>query len=92
MLPQFEDSPQLAVGSFNLAHKIQVLNYVFTPSSENHCDIALVSKKNKGIHLASWKKGDLCTLIEIQKSSAKYKNRPRQSKWLQVAKTLTKTN
>ena len=48
--------------------------------------------KNKGSSLASWKKNDLCTLIEIHKSSAKYKNRPRTPKWLQMAKTLSKTS
>jgi len=48
--------------------------------------------KNKGVSLASWKKNDLCTLVEIHKSSSKYKNRPRAPKWLDMAKTLTKTN
>ena len=51
-----------------------------------------VIQRNKGKYLASWKKNDMCTLIEIHKSSAKYKNRPRQSKWLEMAKTLSKTN
>ena len=47
--------------------------------------------KNKGKHLAEWKKNDICTLIEIQKSSAKYKTRPREPKWLKMAQTLSKT-
>ena len=51
-----------------------------------------VIQKNKGKYLASWKKNDICTLIEIHKSSAKYKNRPRQPKWLEMAKALSKTN
>ena len=51
-----------------------------------------IIQKNKGKFLTAWKKNDLCTLIEIQKSSAKYKNRPRAPKWLEMAKTLTKTN
>lgn len=51
-----------------------------------------VIQKNKGKYLTNWKKSDLCTLIEIHKSSAKYKNRPRQPKWLDMAKALSKTN
>jgi len=51
-----------------------------------------VIQRNKGKYLASWKKNDICTLIEIHKSSAKYKNRPRVPKWLEMAKVLSKTN
>jgi len=47
--------------------------------------------KNKGKSLASWKKNDLCTLIEIHKSSAKYKSKPREPKWFAMAKTLSRT-
>ncbi|MCX6724013.1 MAG: LAGLIDADG family homing endonuclease [Candidatus Staskawiczbacteria bacterium] len=50
-----------------------------------------VIQRNKGKSLASWKKNDLCTLIEIHKSSAKYKNRPRAPKWLEMAKAFSKT-
>jgi len=50
-----------------------------------------VIQRNKGKYLASWKKNDICTLIEIQKSTAKYKNRPRQPKWLDMARALVKT-
>ncbi len=50
-----------------------------------------VIQKNKGKYLATWKKNDLNTLIEIHKSSAKYKSRPRQPKWFQMAQTLAKT-
>jgi len=50
-----------------------------------------VIQKNKGKHLAEWKKNDICTLIEVHKSSAKYKIRPRAPKWLEMAKTLSKT-
>lgn len=46
--------------------------------------------RNKGKHLTLWKKNELNQLIEIQKSSAKYKNKPRQAKWLDMAKSLTK--
>lgn len=48
--------------------------------------------KNKGKPLSGWAKHDICTLIEIHKSSAKYKTNPRQSKWLQMAQALVKTN
>ena len=51
-----------------------------------------IIQKNKGKYLAAWKKNDICTLIEIHKSSAKYKNNPREPKWLEMAKTLSKTN
>ena len=50
-----------------------------------------VIQRNKGKFLAGWKKNDLCTLIEIHKSSAKYKNNPRAPKWLDMAKALSKT-
>jgi len=50
-----------------------------------------VIQRNKGKFLATWKKNDICTLIEIHKSSAKYKSRPREPKWLEMAKTLSKS-
>jgi len=46
--------------------------------------------RNKGKALSGWKKNDLSCLIEIQKSSAKYKNRPRPLKWLSIAKAVSK--
>lgn len=48
--------------------------------------------KNKGKPLAEWKKNELNSLIEIQKSSAKYKKTARAPKWLDMARTLSKTN
>lgn len=51
-----------------------------------------IIQKNKGKPLAFWKKNELCSLIEIQKSSAKYKTRARQPKWLDMAKAITRTN
>ena len=48
-------------------------------------------RKNKGKYLVGWKKHDLLQLIEIHKSAAKYKNRPRQPKWLEMAQALAKT-
>ena len=50
-----------------------------------------IIQRNKGKYLSAWKKNDICTLIEIHKSSAKYKNNPRQPKWLEMAKTLTRS-
>src|SRR3989344_1088950 len=47
--------------------------------------------KNKGKYLTTWKKNDLLSLIEIQKSSVKYKNKPRQPKWIEMARSLAKT-
>jgi len=46
--------------------------------------------KNKGIYLTKWVKSDLNSLVQIHKSTSKYKQKPRQSKWIQMAKTLTK--
>ena len=50
-----------------------------------------IIERNKGKYLADWKKNDLCSLIEIHKSSAKYKSRPRQPKWMEMAQSFTKT-
>jgi len=50
-----------------------------------------ILQKNKGKCLASWKKNDINQLLEIHKSSLKYKNRPRQAKWIDMARTLAKT-
>lgn len=47
--------------------------------------------KNKGKYLTSWKKNDLLSLIEIQKSSVKYKSKPKQLKWIEMARALAKT-
>ncbi len=51
-----------------------------------------IIQKNKGKYLNDWKKTDVCNLIEIHKSSAKYKNRPRQPKWLEMARTFCQTS
>lgn len=48
--------------------------------------------KNKGKALVEWKKNELNSLIEIQKSSIKYKSRPKEPKWLEMARTFSKTN
>jgi len=47
--------------------------------------------KNKGKYLMNWKKNDILSLIEIQKSSVKYKNNPKQPKWIEMAQALVKT-
>lgn len=46
--------------------------------------------QNKGTRLLAWKKNDLSHLLEIHKSLAKYKLKPKEQKWQEVAKTLTK--
>ena len=51
-----------------------------------------IIQKNKGKALSSWKKNELNSLIEIHKSSAKYKTRTREPKWLDMAKTLSKSS
>ena len=45
---------------------------------------------NKGIYISKWKKNDLHSLIEIHKSMAKYKHKPKSPKWIQMAQNLTK--
>ena len=49
-----------------------------------------IIQRNKGKCLTDWKKNELCSLMEIHNSSAKYKNRPRQSKWLEMARAFSK--
>lgn len=46
--------------------------------------------KNKGIPLAKWEKNDLKKLIEIHKAKAKYKQKSRPGKWIDMAKVLAK--
>jgi len=50
-----------------------------------------IIQKNKGKPIVGWKKNDLCTLLEIHKSSAKYKMRSRAPKWLDMAKLFSKS-
>ena len=50
-----------------------------------------IIKINKGKNLSDWKKNEVCSLIEIHKSSAKYKNNPRTPKWLEMAKMFSKS-
>ncbi len=44
---------------------------------------------NKGKKINDWKKSDLLQLMEIHKSLAKYKTKPKKQKWLEMAKALT---
>ena len=46
---------------------------------------------NKGKNILKWKKNDLLSLMQIHKSIAKYKNKPRQGKWIEMAKSMAKT-
>lgn len=46
---------------------------------------------NKGKQISKWKKSDLFSLIEIHKTMAKYKNRNKKEKWLDIAKTIAQS-
>ncbi|MBM3206428.1 MAG: hypothetical protein FJZ43_02315 [Candidatus Staskawiczbacteria bacterium] len=46
---------------------------------------------NKGININKWEKNDLFSLIEIQKSASKYKNNPREPRWIKMAQTISKS-
>jgi hypothetical protein len=50
-----------------------------------------IVQNNKGKSLINWKKNEFLQLIEIQKSAVKYKEKPRQSKWVKNAQDLAKT-
>ncbi len=47
--------------------------------------------RNKGKYISKWKKNDLVCLIELHKLASKYKNKPRESKWITMATILTKS-
>ena len=44
--------------------------------------------KNKGIYMAKWKKNDLLSLMQIHEQMAKYKAKPKQHKWISMARTM----
>ncbi len=46
---------------------------------------------NKGKHIVAWKKNDLLSLVQIHESVAKYKHKPRQAKWIGMAKSMTQS-
>lgn len=45
---------------------------------------------NKGKYIAKWQKNNLLSLIQIHKSISKYKDKPRQAKWIDMAKSMSK--
>jgi hypothetical protein len=47
--------------------------------------------KNKGKPFSTWKKEDFQQLIEIHKAMKKYKEKPKQTKWVSMAEDLAKT-
>ena len=46
---------------------------------------------NKGKPIAQWKKNELLSLVHIHQSIAKYKLKPRNAKWMDMAKSIAKT-
>ena len=49
-----------------------------------------IISRNKGKYISDWKRNDLLSLIQIHRSSAKYKNNPREPKWIKIAQTVAK--
>lgn len=47
--------------------------------------------KNKRKILSAWKKEDFKTLLEIQKSIIRFKDKPKRVRWLSIAEDLVKT-
>ena len=47
--------------------------------------------QNKGKYIGQWKKSDLFSLLEIQKSKTKYKIFSREPKWVDMAQTIAKS-
>lgn len=45
-----------------------------------------IISKNKGKFLSDWEKEDINNLVSIQKAIVKFKDKPRTSKWLYLAK------
>jgi len=50
-----------------------------------------IIRRNKGVPIAKWKKSDLLYVMEIHNLTAKYKQKPRKQKWIEMARTLAKT-
>jgi hypothetical protein len=48
--------------------------------------------RNKGKKMMEWKKSELMHLMEIHKSIAKYKTKPKKQKWADMAKMFTIKN
>lgn len=49
-----------------------------------------IIQQNKGKYISKWKKSDLFSLIEIQKSASKHKSNPREPRWIKMAQTIAK--
>lgn len=47
---------------------------------------------NKGVHFSTWKKNEMLHLIHIHESMEKFKDRAGKAKWIEIARTLTKTS
>ena len=47
---------------------------------------------NKGKYVSEWAKNEMLHLIHIHEAMLKNKKNPRQSKWIEMAKSLTKTS
>ena len=52
--------------------------------------VAIISK-NKGKKFSVWEKKDFQSLIDIHKSSIKFKDKPKDSKWIEEAESLVKS-
>lgn len=52
---------------------------------------ATIIFNNKGKPSTQWKKNDLLSLIQIHKSIAQYKSKPKQHKWIEMAQMFAKT-
>lgn len=83
--------------------KIEDINEIVVPyfnknqlSGKKKSDFALWQKavkiiyQNKGKSLLAWKKSDFLQIIEIQKSTEKYKIKPRTAKWTKDAQEFIK--
>jgi hypothetical protein len=55
------------------------------------CKAVEILQRNKGKALLSWKKNELNSLMEIHKLSSKYKKNSRTPKWLDMAKSFSKS-
>jgi len=93
-----KDQARFSVQKISDVAGIVVPFFKKNPLSQNKKkDFALWSKaveiiqKNKGKYLSEWKKNDICSLIEIHKSCAKYKKRASHPKWFDMAKELSRT-
>jgi hypothetical protein len=52
------------------------------------CKAVDIISRNKGITISKWKKSDLNSLLQIHKSTLKYKIKPKNPKWIEMAHVL----